>query len=584
MDKNWFEFTDLRGRSIAGAAWVPLQANRILRKKGQYGYDGYIEEYFGSSCIMFPLDLRDQALSIDWNDANRSCSSRPTVEGDDYIPSDEFVFTSDLTGRYLVLQQFFDTRDPRVWYLHQDLMLGLRLLREGDIWVCPEECYVEVARLVRDEEGLPVQLDIRMEFLRDYLCANNCGLLVSTYRTRRAVGIGFSGLTWPDGHAVELLTQGFWEGYLRTIHEGGVPYGSKTGVFRAYRPDIDDQEDIPEFELGPSGALASESYEVSYSEKKLYAPSGELRRNEWIEPGQKSSRVRRDYVEPSIPFIVDNDGGTEATPGLREARRWLFFQPAVVNALLAKRGGTLVWYSEETGGVGASPQDSVHFGVNSLGLVNVFAKDIGQLPEAHQKLWVAYNISPDGGVASELLDAQMRVDPAATKAPEEMLKEAMNFLQEVTASKLGQPLFKSHALNLELQSGVHRFRSQDLKGLCSLAKDITKLTVDSIDVQFLTKLRPEEDKDLRGIKRLERLITKDDIDGRAMVAPLVGVYELRNADAHLPSSDLSDSFRLLGITENSNYLIMAKEMMACVAKSILSIANTIQNLDTAENN
>ncbi len=578
MDNDWFELRDIRRRSIAGSVWVPLQTGRKLREVGQYGHEGYVEEYFGSVCVMFPVDLRDEALSVQWSTARRSWSSRPSVEGDDYIACDAFVSSSTgHTERYVVLQQLFDTGDPEVWYLHQDLVLGLKLLREEDVWVCPEEDYVNVARLERDENGLPVQLNIRMEYLRDYLCANNCGLLVCTYRSRRAVAPEFPQLTWADGTAKETADGIHWEGYIREIHEGGTPYGQKMAVFRTYRTDVDDEEDVPSFDLGSDGGTASESYKVGSRGRKLLYACGEMWRNEWIAPGQRSSRIRGDHVEPSIPFIVSNDGTTATTSGLVGARHWLWFQPTVVNALLARRGGTLGWYTEDTGAVGAGPHETVHFGVNSLGLVNVFAKDIGQLPERHQKLWVAHNVSPEGGVSTELLDAQMRTRPADTTAPEEKLVTCIAALQSAAVSAFDRPLFRSHAKEQELLRGVHRFRSLDLSGFCSLAKDITRLTTDRIDVGLLKELRPREDKDIRSLKRLERLLSAAGVNGRRVLGPLAGAYELRHADAHLPSSDLTDAMKLAGVTDDGHYLHMGRDLIDRVGFALCEIAHSIQS-------
>jgi hypothetical protein len=40
--------------------------------------------------------------------------------------------------------------------------------------------------------------------------------------------------------------------------------------------------------------------------------------------------------------------------------------------------------------------------VNKFGFINVLGKDIGELPEWAQKLWVPHNVSPEGGLSEEL--------------------------------------------------------------------------------------------------------------------------------------------------------------------------------------
>lgn len=70
-----------------------------------------------------------------------------------------------------------------------------------------------------------------------------------------------------------------------------------------------------------------------------------------------------------------NDGTrvSATTPG--KPIGWLCFVPTVVLPLMGHRGARLHWFSQETGSLGAT-SNSVHFGLNMLGLITVFAKDI----------------------------------------------------------------------------------------------------------------------------------------------------------------------------------------------------------------
>jgi hypothetical protein len=59
----------------------------------------------------------------------------------------------------------------------------------------------------------------------------------------------------------------------------------------------------------------------------------------------------------------------------------LWFKPDLILALIDRRGGSLEWCTRETGGVKGSPDCRVPFGINSLGLVNTYAKDVALFPE-----------------------------------------------------------------------------------------------------------------------------------------------------------------------------------------------------------
>ena len=51
-----------------------------------------------------------------------------------------------------------------------------------------------------------------------------------------------------------------------------------------------------------------------------------------------------------------------------------------------------------------------------------------------------------------------------------------------------------------------------------------------------------------------------------MVGPLVGLYELRHADAHLPSSDLDGAFALAGVDRSSPWVFQGLQLLdACVS-------------------
>ena len=186
-------------------------------------------------------------------------------------------------------------------------------------------------------------------------------------------------------------------------------------VSRGWRTDTDYDEDIPIYDF--PGKTASERFEVKSSNRKVSQAAGELWKKEWIEPAATSPRVRGDKIPSQLQFIVDNEGHRETSATLTSPSRWLWFHPDVVNDLLKKPNGVLTWHSEDTGHVGGAWNRSVHFGVNALGLVNVYAKDIALLPEIDQKTWANHNLSPDGKVSAELLMSQMQTNPAATDAP-----------------------------------------------------------------------------------------------------------------------------------------------------------------------
>ena len=73
--------------------------------------------------------------------------------------------------------------NPHIWHLNQDLILSLGLKREGNSWICPMYGYTQVARLKVTENNKPTLLEIKAEYLKDYLCAREYGALYDSLLT-----------------------------------------------------------------------------------------------------------------------------------------------------------------------------------------------------------------------------------------------------------------------------------------------------------------------------------------------------------------------------------------------------------------
>ena len=312
---------------------------------------------------------------------------------------------------------------------------------------------------------------------------------------------------------------------------------------------------------------------------KLFRVLGELWRNEIIEPGKLSPKVRGDEEGSTVYFIIDAEGSKLCGRDLIDAGKWLWFKPEVIMALYHRRGGALSFYTQQTGSVSCLYGYNVHFGVNDLGLVNVYAKDVGLLPEWQQQIWAGYNITPEGGVSSELLASQVRASPANTQAPEEFLGKALELVNELSSAKIGIRIFRDHEAIPSLLTKSHRFRSVDETSFYALAKDLARLIADSLDADAMQTIVPPPKKTKWGsLKSLENLLaSKYDRElVRKITAPLVGIYELRHADAHLPGSEIEDAFKLINIDRYLPFVHQGYQMLHQVVSSIYGVAEVLK--------
>ncbi|MDR3058208.1 MAG: hypothetical protein LBU84_08720, partial [Prevotella sp.] len=466
MDQSWFEMQDLRKRKLDNSVWVPLRANNAIRNTIRYGFVDYIEEYVGHGSLMMPIDKKSFAEKLDWDDIGINHTHSCSFFDNKYIPIDIY-HNKDFEGINLVLDQSFDNNlDWNEWHLHQDLVISLGLKREGDIWVCPSEGYVEVAKLERNQEGSPILLQIKNQFLKDYLCARKCGLYITSYYSRDKIYENTSVLSWTESSKSVKEGRNFWECRILEIHEGGFPFGQKMAVSHVGRIDIDENEDIPDMtSFTTDENVKSEFFEKSFQGKKLYRIMSELWKYEWINPAKTSPVVLGDEQPTDIYYITDIEGSKESGDSLTKGGKWLWFKPELISNLLLIRGSFLNWYTKDTGSISCAPNGGIHFGVNDLGLITVYAKDIGDLPKWQQQIWAGFNITPEGGISKELHASQVKAEPASTLAPEAFIERVIKEINEAAEKQLNIRFFRRHHSIDNIIKSINRFRAIDEKGL-----------------------------------------------------------------------------------------------------------------------
>ena len=226
-----------------------------------------------------------------------------------------------------------------------------------------------------------------------------------------------------------------------------------------------------------------------------------------------------------------------------------------------------------------SPGYDVHFGINAAGLVNTYAKAIALLPEWQQRVWAAHNASPEGKLSDELMASHVDAKPASTQAPEALLTKALDRLQTLAQAKLGIKLRRQHESVADLRSRIHRFRATNKGGLFALAKDVARITADDIDHKQLQRIvAPPPDTHWRSLKSLEKVLASkiDSADARAVLSPLVGVYELRLSDAHLPAGGVDDAMRLIGVDHTAPYVMQGYQLLHAAVVAIQNIGTVVE--------
>ncbi len=567
---------EIRKRRFDSAVWIPLRASE-RNEEGSWGYLGSKSEFFGAASLAVPLRKRGAAANLGWRDLNLMHDHRGYANHGRYVTADEYDDKQLKGAVSLVMSQRGNSAEPTTWHIHPDFVITLKLKREGNVWVAMEEDYVEVVRLKLGEHNKPRLLEVRAEYLKDYLCARRMALRISWYRERQAVVEAEPDFNWPipDG---TYKDDELWEGRIRAIHEGGEPFGESMRVAQLTRTNLDFDEDVPRIGISDDTATSSFTRKLS-EERKLYRIAGEVWRAEWVEPGARSTRIRGDEPHPPISFVVDAAGKKQIAKSLINSGRWLWFKPDVIPALMDRRGGSLEWYTRETGGVRGSPDCRVPFGINSLGLISAYAKDVVLEPEWLQRVWAGFNVSPEGKVSAELFSAQGQGVPASTQAPERFLPVGIAALNDAFTKRFGRALFRPHTDSAEAFKSCHRFKALSASGLYGLAKDLVRVVVEHIDTAALHKIvAPPNGENWGSLKSLEKVLATviGEKEAHAALGPLHGIYDLRLADAHVPSKDdLGEAYALAKLDKTSPFVMQGRDLLDTCVTSLHAIADDI---------
>lgn len=195
MNTDWFEMRKEIQRKYADGVLIPLRISKH-HQSGEHSHVGWKDEFIGVTTVAVRVDERSKGEKITWGTMLHDPGPYADISGH-YKPADVYEGdNNEAIGSFLVLPQQWPGVKHREWHLNQDLVMALGLLREGDVWVCPEEGFTEVVRLDRDEKGNPASLVIKANFLKDYLAARGLALRITSFRNRDEIVEDASFMNW----------------------------------------------------------------------------------------------------------------------------------------------------------------------------------------------------------------------------------------------------------------------------------------------------------------------------------------------------------------------------------------------------
>ena len=585
MNRDWILQSRETRRLFANSTWVPLRASvKLEQDHPEVTEVGHVSEYFGCGSVAFSPEHREVADRLSWSEIGIGHSARPFAYEDGYYSSiDQYQHNDkEPIGIELVFEHEQPVVGGRQWILSPDLVVALRLIKEGNNWVRPEEDFVVVAHEMIDEDGSHSQIEIKREFLLDYLAARGLSLRLSYYRQRvenvaALEESDYAGLNDQD----ERRDGGRFELLIRSLN---AVFGGSWASFRVWRTDVDPEEDAPV--MGPEKDDNTE-YEHREGHRGGYEGirvESEYWRDEWINNQGQSVRVRGDADQTRPQFVVETDGTRMPSRYLKDEDigRWLWFQPGVVSDLLGRRGFSLKWYTRETGAIVSTSGYSTHFGINSSDLITVYAYDVAKLSTWEQHVWAAHNVVPEGKVSSELLEAQVKAKPASTHAFEELLFRGMRMLEEGFRRKYSISPFSHDIDDAAAMQQISRFASKDLASLLRLAKELVRVFSDRLNVRELRKLSTHTDKEKLGSNKLLQDVLAQKIgedEARRIFGVIAGVYDMRIGDAHPTGSKIAEALDLAGVDKDNSFLRQGEQLIHNFGRAIWLIGQALFGQD-----
>jgi hypothetical protein len=572
MNEDWIIQRKETRRLFSKATWVPLRTS-CNDEQGKSTDIGYVNEFIGCGSVAFPPEHKAIAEGFGWSELGLIHNAEPYAYEDGYYSSIEQYQYNDEEpiGIHLVFEHPQPVIGGRLWILNPDLVVALRLIKEGANWVRPEEKFEVVARELFDENGQHRLIEIKREFLIDYLAARNLSLRLTYYRKRVENVATLKGSPYANlKDQQEKRDGGRFELRIRDLEN---IFGGSWALFRAWRTDIDEEEDAPVMGAESDTNMGSESSRGERCGYEGVMVEGEFWRDEWIEHQGKSTRVRGDKDTNLPQFIVGTDGSRMASADLNneDVGRWLWFHSSAINAFLGFRGFSMEWYTAETGCIRSTSGCVVHFGINSSDLITVYARDIARLSSWEQHIWAAHNVVPDGKVSNELLAAQVKAQPASTHAVEDLLFKAMKMLEEGFNQEFNISLYTNEIDEAKTRVHLSRFMSKDQASLLTLAKELVRNFTDRLNVRELRMLSTHAEKNKLGSNKLLQDVLAQRIGiekARHVFGAIVGAYDMRVGDAHPTSSKISDALKLAGVDENKSFLRQGEQLISNFGQSI----------------
>lgn len=516
--QSWFEMLDVKCDTYGDCEWTPLWVYEVLHEGDMFSAP-YQEEIYRVRTLLAPLVNRGR-LFDHWIDLDCDCVYSSVDQGN-YCKPGTYYFDSleaDEAGEYPIFKYCIVRGETSELQINQDLVAALRLIPRDGCWIRPAEGDMVVIRFGKNDKGEVVRAEIRTEYLRDYLCARGMGLYIEEFRHRQEHSRDGRSIMWQNSPTVEC----------RRSRCGNGKYEWKGWMFK--------------HQGGNSWEDAQTISAELLSEPQYYRVEGQLWKQFWINPAQRSERVAGD--DSGFKYYVKPNGERRTVSPLDDdefGHVYLFFRSDLVPHSLSA-GLQVTWDARDVFSIHFPNGQNVLFGISTEGTYFCISADVARLAAWEQKLLHDDNIKPQEQAeyaGSELFQNQMMCEFLHTKAPENEFRRLLDELGLAFKKRTGGDLWRRMDCEDDVILAVSRFCSVSQGGYVLLAKRITNAMIERMDVASMKKFVDGrvETAQLKAVGLLAAVISliTGDVDAGNRVRFMRDINFIRQADAHLMS-------------------------------------------------
>jgi hypothetical protein len=398
-------------------------------------------------------------------------------------------------------------------------------------------------------------LEVRAEYLKDYLEERGCALVLAYFQKRDAEATNEE-LSLPTDDRTDFMIQG---GKAVRVVRRTQP-GYEIHWFCPIRPN-----DIP---YGRKERLMEDRRNLRFRTKQGYRFSKEEAINEegFSEAGYRRPALGAESLEEAVSFFG-----------------WTFFEPEVLEKYQNDSRGSVSEWSEQGLQIEWLDKMSLRAYRNNDDLVLIIVDDLSHVPDEELSHWYHHNTSPEGEIPDEMITNYIEADFVDSESPAEAVINAITELDEAFEAKYDAHLYRDTGDDIDSERMLTLPRNER-RALFNVISEADQVAVENLIKSNLEENIPEEivEEEISGEKDALYNFVKELADSnkaRDILSPINAMHDFRDQGSHrqVNRGGWSRAVETLDYDEDTDeYRQIYRDTMRGTAASLREITKLIE--------